>query len=106
MAHCPTCLGWGKLRPPRGRFFGRNGFTTDCPACSGTGYVFLSPCSACKGDGLKEVEQKTTVPVPEDVESGTTLVVRGAGHAGPRGGVRGRLTVKIVLGSEGDHSSN
>ena len=97
MAHCTTCLGWGKLRPPPGSSSSRNGHTTDCAACCGTGYRFVSPCSACQGNGLTEMEQETTVPVPEDMESGKTLVVRGAGHSGPRGGVRGRLRVKIVL---------
>lgn len=101
MAHCPTCLGWGKLRPPPGKLFGRDGFTTDCPECSGTGYVFLHPCAACRGDGLTEVEEERTVSVPEDAGRGETIVVRGAGHTGPRGGARGRLRVKIEQKSEG-----
>jgi len=106
MAHCPDCLGWGKLRPPPGKSFGRDGFTTDCPRCSGTGYVFVTPCSACKGNGLMEVEQEAAVPVGEDLESGDTIVVPGAGHTGPRGGARGRLRVKVVLKPEGSRNSD
>ena len=106
MAHCSTCLGWGKLRPPPGKSFGRDGFTTDCPGCSGTGYVFVTPCSACKGDGLTEVEQETAVPMGEGVERGKTIVIRGAGHAGPRGGARGRLRVKVVLKPQDSHGSD
>jgi len=100
MAHCPTCLGWGKLRPPPGKSFGRNGFAADCPECSGTGYVFVTPCPACGGNGLTAVELEAEVEVPAGVESGKTLVFPGAGHAGPRGGVRGRLRVKVVVKPE------
>jgi molecular chaperone DnaJ len=106
MTHCATCLGWGKLRPPPGKFFGRDGFTTDCLECSGTGYVFVTPCPACGGDGLTDVEQEAAVSVLEDVESGKTIVIRGAGHTGPRGGARGRLRVKIVLRPSDSHSGN
>lgn len=97
MAHCPTCLGWGQVRPPPGKFFGRNGFATDCPTCSGTSYVFVTPCSQCGGDGLITVEQEALVRVPAGVESGRTLTLRGAGHAGPRGGAPGRLRVTVMI---------
>lgn len=97
MVSCPTCLGWGKVRPPPGRFFGRNGYATDCPACKGTAYVFVTPCRACGGDGLVEVDREALVRVPAGVDSGKTFTLRGAGHAGPRGGVPGRLRVEVVV---------
>jgi len=98
MVHCPNCLGFGRVRPPPGRFFGRNGFAMDCPDCKGTAYVFLHPCRACGGDGLVSMECETVVPVPPETEDGQTVTVPGAGHAGPRGGVPGRLRAKIVVG--------
>ena len=98
MVHCPTCAGWGKVRPPPGRFYGRNGFSTDCPTCRGTAYVFLAPCTFCGGDGLVEEEREAVLRVPAGVESGRIITVRGAGHAGPRGGMAGRLRVKIMVG--------
>jgi molecular chaperone DnaJ len=101
MVSCPTCLGWGRLRPPPGKFFGRNGFSKDCPDCSGTAYVFVTPCTACGGDGLVTVEAEAVVRVPAGVRSGKIIKVPGAGHAGPRGGVRGRLRVKIEVASGG-----
>ena len=101
MVTCPTCLGWGKVRPPPGKFFGRKGYATDCPACEGTAYVFVTPCSACGGDGLLEVEREALVRVPAGVENERTFTLRGAGHAGPRGGMPGRLRVKIVV-AQGD----
>lgn len=94
---CPTCLGWGKVRPPPGKFYGRDGYATDCPDCSGTGYVHLTPCGDCGGDGLVDVERKVVVRVPAGIESGTTITVPGGGHAGPRGGVAGRLRVEVVM---------
>ena len=100
MVNCPTCLGWGKVRPPPGKFYGRDGLETDCPECRGTAYVFLSPCPACGGDGLVDAEQRAVVRVPPGSESGHTLTRRGAGHAGPRGGAPGRLRVRIVVREE------
>jgi len=97
MAGCRTCLGWGKVRPPPGKFYGRDGYATDCPDCSGTGYVYLTPCPACGGDGLVEVDRQVVVRVPPGIESGKTITVVGGGHAGPRGGVAGRLRVEVVV---------
>lgn len=102
MRTCPTCLGWGKVRPPPGKSFGRDGFDMDCPDCHGTAYVFVTPCSACGGDGLVTVERETRVQVPAGVESGETITRRGAGHAGPRGGAPGRLRVTVVVLDEDD----
>lgn len=104
MIPCPTCLGWGRLRPPPGKFFGRNGFSRDCPDCSGTAYVLVTPCTACGGDGLAAVEEEGAVRVPAVGSRGNTITVPGAGHAGPRGGVRGRLRVKIEVASRGSGS--
>ncbi len=104
MMHCPACLGLGRVRPPPGKFYGRDGFAADCPDCSGTAYVFVTPCAACGGDGLVPVEREAVVRVPAGVESGKTITVRGAGHAGPRGGVPGRLRVEIVV-DDGDPGS-
>jgi molecular chaperone DnaJ len=99
MVPCPTCLGWGRVRPPPGKSFGRDGFARDCPACSGTAYVFLTPCTGCGGDGLVTVEGEAVVRVPAGVRSGRIIRVPGAGHAGPRGGVRGRLRVEVKVAS-------
>ena len=96
---CPTCLGWGRVRPPPGKFFGRDGLSMDCPDCSGTAYVFLTPCAACGGDGLAPVEEEAAVRVPAGVRTGRIITVRGSGHAGPRGGVRGRLRVEVEVAS-------
>jgi molecular chaperone DnaJ len=102
MAGCQTCLGWGKVRPPPGKFYGRDGYATDCPGCSGTGYAYLTPCPACGGDGLVDVERQAVVRVPAGIESGKTITVQGGGHAGPRGGVAGRLRVEVVVVPDGE----
>jgi molecular chaperone DnaJ len=99
MVPCPTCLGWGRVRPPPGRSFRRGAFAMDCPDCRGTAYVFLTPCTACGGDGLVTVEGEAVVRVPAGVRSGKVIRVPGAGHTGPRGGVRGRLRVRVDVAS-------
>jgi len=101
MVACPACLGWGRVRPPPGERFGRDGFSMDCPDCSGTAYVFLAPCAACGGDGLVVVEEEAAVRVPAGVRSGRIITVGGSGHAGPRGGVPGRLRVEVEVASGG-----
>ncbi len=66
-----------------------------CPTCNGSGQVIENPCASCHGSGLKRKQQKVKVTIPAGVDTGSRVVLRGMGDAGPNGGPSGDLYVYI-----------
>lgn len=56
-----------------------------CPKCDGEGQVPAHYCTECRGDGRVNVVRNINVEIPAGVKNGSTLRVRGEGHAGKRG---------------------
>lgn len=88
---CPTCNGSGQVRRNSGFF----AIASTCPTCNGSGQVIDNPCSSCHGTGLKRKQQKVKVTIPAGVDTGSRVVLRGMGDAGPNGGPAGDLYVYI-----------
>jgi molecular chaperone DnaJ len=88
---CPTCSGSGQVRRSSGFF----AIASTCPTCNGSGQVIENPCSSCHGTGLKRKQQKVKVTIPAGVDTGSRVVLRGMGDAGPNGGPSGDLYVYI-----------
>ncbi len=82
---CPTCNGSGQVRRNSGFF----AIASACPTCGGSGHVIENPCSSCHGTGLKRKQQKVKVSIPPGVDTGSRVVLRGMGDAGPNGGPSG-----------------
>lgn len=106
--HCETCAGAGAKKGTgkttcatcggRGQVARNAGFfqvASACPTCQGAGQVIKDPCSNCKGSGGRKESSEIEVEIPAGIEDGMRLVVRGAGDAGPKGGVRGDLYVLV-----------
>lgn len=90
---CPTCNGSGQVRRNSGFF----AIASTCPTCGGSGHVIENPCSSCHGTGLKRKQQKVKVAIPAGVDTGSRVVLRGMGDAGPNGGPSGDLYVYITV---------
>jgi molecular chaperone DnaJ len=88
---CRTCGGRGTVVASQGFFSVRR----TCPSCGGAGATVESPCSDCKGEGLRPARREVTVRIPAGVEDGSVLRVRGEGDAAPGGGQSGDLHVEI-----------
>jgi molecular chaperone DnaJ len=101
---CETCGGNGArpgTRPQRcqrcrghGVVLQGNGFLSvqrTCPSCQGRGEIVNDKCTACRGEGRKEVPFEVEVEVPRGVDTGVGVRHRGHGHAGERGSPRGDL---------------
>ncbi len=67
-----------------------------CAACQGAGQM-RAKCGSCSGSGLTKTKKKVTVTVPAGVDSTTNLRLVGQGDAGPNGGPKGHLWVKLKV---------
>ncbi|HEX9750592.1 MAG TPA: molecular chaperone DnaJ [candidate division Zixibacteria bacterium] len=92
---CPQCRGAGEVRQVSRSVFGQFVNISTCPQCRGAGEIIETPCVTCHGDGRVDGTSTITVKVPPGVSEGNYITVRGAGHAGPRGGPSGDAQVLI-----------
>ncbi|NMI89228.1 molecular chaperone DnaJ [Nanohaloarchaea archaeon] len=91
---CSNCSGRGKVEQVKRTPLGRARQVTECPECSGTGNIPEEKCSTCNGKGITEKEETITVDIPEGVEDGQRLRVKGKGHT-VRNGTSGDLYVFV-----------
>jgi hypothetical protein len=75
--------------------------TEPCPECRGSGSAELSneECGYCVGAGLVEAERLLGLRIPEGVEHGTELRVRGEGNVPRRGRLPGDLYIHVRVAS-------
>lgn len=66
-----------------------------CPKCHGKGKTFKKVCKSCHGEGRKEDRHTLEVKIPQGIEHGTTLRIRGKGDAGKNGSPAGDLYIHI-----------
>jgi len=90
---CPTCKGAGQVRTGGGFMV----TVHTCPTCHGEGKIVEEKCSACQGTGHVRRKRKATVKVPQGIDNGQTLILRGNGEPGLRGGPNGDLYVRISV---------
>ena len=107
---CPKCKGQGTEHPEKkhtctncngsGVVISRQGFFTTqmpCTSCRGAGVIIDDPCPDCKGSGLTHKREKIKVDIPKGIESGQSVIVRGMGNSGAKGGRDGDLYVQVAI---------
>lgn len=92
---CPQCKGAGKVRNMRRSSFAMYVQVTPCNNCRGKGTLIESPCKKCHGTGLVKKRRRITVKVPEGIDEGYQLRLRGEGETAPNGGEAGDLYVLL-----------
>lgn len=92
---CPQCGGSGQIQQRTQSLFGQMITVTTCPKCQGRGQVPEMNCTKCGGNGLENKRRTLSINVPEGIEDGVYLTLRGQGDAGPYGGPNGDLYVGI-----------
>ena len=92
---CNVCNGTGQVRQIHNTILGQMQTTRTCSNCNGTGKVIKQPCEECKGRGKIRKQAKIKVKIPAGIDDNQTIVLRGEGESGSRGGQKGDLYIVI-----------
>ena len=90
---CPTCKGSGQVRSGGGFMV----TVRTCPTCQGQGKIVKEKCSACNGGGRVRKKRTLKLRIPAGIQDGVSLVKRGEGEPGQRGGPAGDLYITVTV---------
>ncbi len=94
---CITCHGRGQIEYRQQSLLGSFINVRACPDCRGSGEIIENPCHKCRGSGRLKEKSKISISVPDGVDNGSRLRLRGQGNAGIEGGPNGDLFIIIEL---------
>jgi molecular chaperone DnaJ len=92
---CPRCGGAGQVQVQHRSSFGVFVQVTSCPQCKGKGRIIETPCYNCRGSGLVRKRRKISVHIPEGIDEGYQLRLRGEGEMAASNGEPGDLYVVV-----------
>ena len=94
---CPTCNGTGQVTQVQNTILGQMQTTRTCTACHGTGEIINNPCEVCNGRGTVRKQPKIKVKIPAGIDDNQTVVLRGEGEPGKKGGPKGDLYITVKV---------
>ncbi len=106
---CKGCGGTGTIKQVVSTILGQMQTTKTCPNCNGEGTVIQEKCPECKGRGKVRKPVKIKVKIPAGISDGQTVVLRGEGEPGEKGGPKGDLYIVVgikkhsIFSRNGDH---
>ena len=103
---CTVCNGTGQVKQVQNTILGQMQTTRTCSACHGTGEVIKEPCETCRGKGTVRKQPKIKVKIPAGISDGQTVVLRGEGEPGEKGGPKGDLYITINIKKHSIFSRN
>ena len=92
---CESCKGTGYIRRTSRTPFGLFSTTTNCNKCQGSGVYIKKNCPECGGEGTTSQSRNITIKIPEGVDTGSRLRIKGEGEAGEHNAPSGDLYVMI-----------
>ncbi|TEU11168.1 molecular chaperone DnaJ [Candidatus Bathyarchaeota archaeon] len=95
LSTCPKCNGSGRIEHRTQSLFGQMIRVVACDRCNGRGKTAETPCTNCRGRSLEERKSRLNVKVPQGIEDGTQLILRGQGEDSAFGGPPGDLYVRV-----------
>ena len=98
---CGVCNGTGQVRQIQNTILGQMQTTRTCSNCHGTGEVIKEPCDNCRGKGTVRKQPKIKVKIPAGIDDNQTVVLRGEGDPGEKGGPNGDLYITVRLKRHG-----
>lgn len=96
---CTKCGGKGQVIFTQQSFFGTVRNVQNCPDCHGSGKIVREKCVTCGGAGYTSSKKRIAVTIPEGIDDGQYVRIRGKGEPGVNGGERGDLKVEVRVGS-------
>lgn len=94
---CSVCGGTGQIKQVQTTILGQMQTTRTCSNCHGEGKIIKEPCEHCRGKGKVRKQTKLTVKIPAGIDDNQTVVLRGEGAAGEKGGPKGDLYITVHL---------
>ncbi len=94
---CQICHGTGTVKQVQTTILGQMQTQRTCTNCHGTGTVIKEPCESCKGKGTIRKKDKLKVKITAGIDDGQTIVLRGEGEPGEKGGPKGDLYIVIRM---------
>ncbi len=94
---CNVCGGTGTVRQTVSTILGQMQTTKTCSACNGEGEIIKEKCPECKGRGKIRKQVKIKVTIPAGISDNQTVILRGEGESGEKGGARGDLYIVIKV---------
>lgn len=94
---CSKCNGTGQERYVQNTILGQMQTSRTCTACHGTGKVIKEVCDNCKGKGTVRKLAKIKVKIPAGIDTDQSIVLRGEGEPGIRGGAKGDLYIVVRI---------
>ncbi|MDB4906417.1 MAG: dnaJ [Gemmatimonadetes bacterium] len=90
---CPECHGRGTIS------FGQGGFAVQrpCPQCMGRGSVPTERCPSCNGAGELRARRKVLITVPNGVDTGSKIRLKGQGGKGSKNAPPGDLLITFTV---------
>ena len=68
-----------------------------CPTCHGEGKIIKDRCQTCGGTGRVRRKRSLKLRIPAGIQDGVSLVKRGEGEPGMRGGPAGYLYITVTV---------
>lgn len=94
---CSMCGGTGQIKQVQTTILGQMQTTRTCTNCHGEGKIIKEACETCRGKGTIKKQAKIRVKIPAGIDDNQTVVLRGEGEPGKRGGQKGDLYITIHL---------
>ena len=94
---CPTCHGTGQIKQVQNTILGQMQTTRTCTTCHGDGKIIKEPCENCRGKGKVKKSVKINVKIPAGIDDNQTVVLRGEGATGSKGGSKGDLYITVHI---------
>ncbi len=94
---CPQCNGTGQVTQVQNTILGQMQTRRTCNSCHGTGEIIKEPCETCHGKGTVRKQPKIKVRIPSGIDDNQTVVLRGEGEPGEKGGPKGDLYITVRI---------
>ena len=95
--NCSMCGGTGQITQMQTTILGQMQTTRTCPNCHGEGKVIKEHCETCRGKGKVKKATKIKVKIPAGIDDNQTVILRGEGAAGSKGGEKGDLFITVNI---------